>query len=119
MCVFWLLLKLPLCVDMFVQLLTDMPMGIQLPELHQLMLEAAKILNVEPPDLYVRQSPSPNAYTLAINGKNPFVVAHTSLIELLTRKELQVVTNILLAAHVFLRILDYFVTCMFLVHDSG
>lgn len=63
----------------------------QLPELHQLMLEAAKILNVEPPDLYVRQSPSPNAYTLAINGKNPFVVAHTSLIELLTRKELQAV----------------------------
>ncbi|KAL9229502.1 hypothetical protein vseg_004962 [Gypsophila vaccaria] len=63
----------------------------QLPELHQLMLEAAQILNVEPPDLYVRQSPSPNAYTLAISGKRPFVVVHTSLIELLTRKELQAV----------------------------
>lgn len=63
----------------------------QLPELHQLMLKAAEILNVEPPDLYVRQNPSPNAYTLAINGKKPFVVVHTSLIELLTRKELQAV----------------------------
>ncbi|KAK9670102.1 hypothetical protein RND81_13G177500 [Saponaria officinalis] len=63
----------------------------QLPELHQLMLEAAEILNVEPPDLYVRQSPSPNAYTLAISGERPFVVVHTSLIELLTRKELQAV----------------------------
>ncbi|KAK6928530.1 Peptidase M48, partial [Dillenia turbinata] len=61
----------------------------QLPELHQLMVEAAQILNIEAPDLYVRQSPVPNAYTLAISGKKPFVVIHTSLVELLTRKELQ------------------------------
>lgn len=54
------------------------------------MVEAAEILNVEAPDLYVRQSPVPNAYTLAINGKRPFVVVHTSLVELLTRAELQV-----------------------------
>ncbi|KDP46283.1 hypothetical protein JCGZ_10123 [Jatropha curcas] len=63
----------------------------QLYELHQLMTEAAEILNLEPPDLYVRQSPVPNAYTLAISGKKPFVVVHTSLVELLTRKELQAV----------------------------
>ncbi|XP_073159309.1 plastoglobule-localized metallopeptidase 48, chloroplastic isoform X2 [Henckelia pumila] len=63
----------------------------QLPELHQLMLEASGILNIEPPDLYVRQSPVPNAYTLAISGKKPFVVIHTSLVELLNRKELQAV----------------------------
>ncbi|KAJ6302228.1 hypothetical protein OIU77_016337 [Salix suchowensis] len=58
----------------------------QLSELHQLMTEAAQILNMEAPDLYVRQSPVPNAYTLAISGKKPFVVLHTSLVELLTRK---------------------------------
>ncbi|KAJ4729462.1 Peptidase family M48 family protein [Melia azedarach] len=63
----------------------------QLPELHQLMTEASDILNLEAPDLYVRQSPVPNAYTLAISGKKPFVVVHTSLVELLTRKELQAV----------------------------
>ncbi|WCJ27467.1 Plastoglobule-localized metallopeptidase 48 chloroplastic [Euphorbia peplus] len=63
----------------------------QLPELHQLMTEAAAILNLDAPDLYVRQSPVPNAYTLAISGKKPFVVVHTSLVELLTRKELQAV----------------------------
>ncbi|GAB4847971.1 Plastoglobule-localized metallopeptidase 48, chloroplastic [Ancistrocladus abbreviatus] len=63
----------------------------QLPDLHQLMNEAAETLNVEPPDLYVRQSPVPNAYTLAISGNRPFVVVHTSLIELLTQKELQAV----------------------------
>ncbi|GLU11469.1 hypothetical protein SLE2022_282100 [Rubroshorea leprosula] len=63
----------------------------QLFELHGLMVEAAEILNIEAPDLYVRQSPVPNAYTLAISGKKPFVVVHTSLVELLTRKELQTV----------------------------
>lgn len=63
----------------------------QLSELHQLMVEAAAILNIEAPDLYVRQSPVPNAYTLAVSGKRPFVVIHTSLVELLTRKELQAV----------------------------
>ncbi|KAL4352913.1 hypothetical protein GQ457_06G034090 [Hibiscus cannabinus] len=63
----------------------------QLSELHKLMIEAAGILNIEPPDLYVRQSPVPNAYTLAISGKKPFGIIHTSLVELLTRKELQAV----------------------------
>lgn len=63
----------------------------QLSDLHNLMAEAAEILNVNAPDLYVRQSPVPNAYTLAISGKQPFVVIHTSLVELLTRAELQAV----------------------------
>lgn len=62
----------------------------QLSDLHKLMVEAAQILNIEAPDLYVRQSPVPNAYTLAISGKKPFVVVHTSLVELLTKGELQV-----------------------------
>ncbi|KAL2320295.1 hypothetical protein Fmac_029264 [Flemingia macrophylla] len=63
----------------------------QLPDLYHLMVEAAEILNVDAPDLYVRQSPVPNAYTLAISGKRPFVVIHTSLVELLTKAELQAV----------------------------
>lgn len=42
------------------------------------------------PDLYVRQSPHPNAYTLAINGKRPFIVVHTALVELLGPQELKV-----------------------------
>ncbi|MBA0714740.1 hypothetical protein Golax_013697 [Gossypium laxum] len=71
----------------------------QLPELHKMMIEAAGILNIEPPDLYVRQSPVPNAYTLAISGKKPFVIIHTSLVELLTRKELQVFTSFSLPFH--------------------
>lgn len=63
----------------------------QLPHLHQLLLEACKILDLEPPQLYVRQNPAPNAYTFAMRGKQPFIVIHTSLIELLTPEEIQAV----------------------------
>ncbi|KAJ7537932.1 hypothetical protein O6H91_11G028800 [Diphasiastrum complanatum] len=63
----------------------------QLPSLHRLMVEAANILNLEAPDLYVRQNPVPNAYTLAIAGRKPFVVIHTSIVELLKPAELQAV----------------------------
>jgi Zn-dependent protease with chaperone function len=63
----------------------------QLPHLHQLLLEACQILDVEPPQLYLRQNPSPNAYTFAIRGKRPFMVLHSSLLELLTPSETQAV----------------------------
>lgn len=63
----------------------------QLPALHSLMLQAAELLQMPAPDLYIRQSPVPNAYTLAINGKKPFVVVHTALLDLLTPAETQAV----------------------------
>ncbi len=63
----------------------------QLPELHKLLLEACQILDLEPPQLYVQQNPVPNAYTFAMRGKQPFIVLHTSLIELLTPQEIQAV----------------------------
>ena len=63
----------------------------QLPQFHKLLLEACKTLDLEPPQLYVRQHPVPNAYTFAMRGKQPFIVLHTSLIELLTPEEIQAV----------------------------
>ncbi len=63
----------------------------QLPDLHNLLIEACKILDLEPPQLYVRQNPVPNAYTFAMRGKQPFIVMHTSLIELLNPEEIQAV----------------------------
>ncbi|MBD2483708.1 M48 family metallopeptidase [Planktothrix sp. FACHB-1365] len=63
----------------------------QLPDLHQLLLAACKTLDLEPPQLYIRQHPVPNAYTFAMRGKQPFIVIHTSLIELLTSEEIQAV----------------------------
>lgn len=63
----------------------------QLPELYELLLNACQVLDLEPPQLYVRQNPVPNAYTFAMRGKQPFIVVHTSLIELLTPEEVQAV----------------------------
>ncbi|ARV58424.1 peptidase M48 [Nostocales cyanobacterium HT-58-2] len=63
----------------------------QLPHLHQLLLDACKVLDIEPPQLYVRQHPAPNAYTFAMRGKQPFVVLHTSLIDMLEPEEIQAV----------------------------
>ncbi|MCG6134749.1 MAG: M48 family metallopeptidase [Nostoc sp. LLA-1] len=63
----------------------------QLPDLYKLLLEACKILDIEPPQLYIRQHPAPNAYTFAMRGKQPFIVLHTSLVDILTPEELQAV----------------------------
>jgi Zn-dependent protease with chaperone function len=63
----------------------------QLPDLHKLLVEACQVLDLEVPQLYIRQHPVPNAYTFAVRGKQPFIVIHTSLIELLTPEEIQAV----------------------------
>ncbi|MBR8838587.1 MAG: M48 family metallopeptidase [Stigonema ocellatum SAG 48.90 = DSM 106950] len=63
----------------------------QLPQLHELLLEACKILDLEPPQLYIKQHPAPNAYTFAMRGKQPFIVLHTSLVDMLTLEEIQAV----------------------------
>jgi Zn-dependent protease with chaperone function len=63
----------------------------QLPDLHKLLLEACNILDIEPPQLYIRQHPAPNAYTFAMRGKQPFIVMHTSLVDMLTPQEIQAV----------------------------
>ncbi|MBD2329388.1 M48 family metallopeptidase [Alkalinema sp. FACHB-956] len=63
----------------------------QLPELHELLLDACHILDLEPPQLYIRQHPVPNAYTLAMRGQQPFIVVHTALLELLNPPEIQAV----------------------------
>lgn len=63
----------------------------QLPDLHQLLLSACEILDIEVPHLYIQQNPVPNAYTLAFRGKKPFIVIHTSLLELLNPDEIKAV----------------------------
>ncbi|MGD1951398.1 MAG: M48 family metallopeptidase [Leptolyngbyaceae cyanobacterium] len=63
----------------------------QLPDIYQLLVEACEILDIETPQLYIKQHPVPNAYTFAMRGKQPFIVVHTSLVELLNKRELQAV----------------------------
>jgi len=64
----------------------------QMPSLHRLVGESCRILDMpQVPDLYVKSSPVPNAYTLAVGGRKPFVVIHSSLVDMLTEKEIQAV----------------------------
>eukprot|EP00286_Rhodomonas_abbreviata_P021857 CAMPEP_0181305454 /NCGR_PEP_ID=MMETSP1101-20121128/9738_1 /TAXON_ID=46948 /ORGANISM="Rhodomonas abbreviata, Strain Caron Lab Isolate" /LENGTH=394 /DNA_ID=CAMNT_0023411371 /DNA_START=10 /DNA_END=1194 /DNA_ORIENTATION=+ len=64
----------------------------QLPKIYASLQEALKILNLDiPVDIYVKQNPVPNAYTMAMQGKKPFIVIHSSLIELMAEEELQAV----------------------------
>lgn len=64
----------------------------QLPQVHGCLVEACDILGVaQVPDLYVKQNPAPNAYTLAIGGEKPFIVVHSSLLEMCTLAEVQAV----------------------------
>lgn len=60
----------------------------QMPGLHLSLRKACKILDMETiPDLYVKQNPIPNAYTLAFMGRKPFIVVHTALLDLLDEDE--------------------------------
>jgi Zn-dependent protease with chaperone function len=64
----------------------------QMPSLYALLTEACEILHIDVPDLYIRQNPIPNAYTLAINGQRPFIVLHSALLDMgLSAAELQTV----------------------------
>lgn len=63
----------------------------QLPHLHKLLIEACQRLDLDPPELYLQQHPVPNAYTFAMRGQQPFIVLHTSLVDLLTPDEIQAV----------------------------
>ncbi|MFN5516032.1 MAG: M48 family metallopeptidase [Cyanobacteriota bacterium] len=63
----------------------------QLPHLQELLVQACSALDLEVPQLYVQQNPVPNAYTFAMRGKQPFIVLHTALIDLLEPSEIQAV----------------------------
>lgn len=63
----------------------------QLPDIYQLLVEACQVLDLDIPQLYIKQHPVPNAYTFAMRGRQPFVVVHTSLVELLNPAEIQAV----------------------------
>lgn len=63
----------------------------QYPSIYAMLTEACHVLSLPVPELYIRQNPIPNAYTLAVQGNRPFIVIHSSLIDLLTPKEVQAV----------------------------
>jgi Zn-dependent protease with chaperone function len=61
----------------------------QLPDIHRLMIEACRILDLQPPELYISSDPGRNAYTSGHN--NPYIVLHSELVDATTNAELQAV----------------------------
>ncbi|GAA2448688.1 M48 family metallopeptidase [Actinomadura vinacea] len=64
----------------------------QFHNLHDMVRDAAYILDMpEVPEVYVRQSPTPNA--MALGSDHPFIVINTGLIDLLADEELRFVVG--------------------------
>jgi Zn-dependent protease with chaperone function len=62
----------------------------QFAGVHAIFLDAARVLDIEkPPELYVTQDPTVNAWTLGLD--HPFVVVSTGVLDLLDDEELRVV----------------------------
>ena len=61
----------------------------QFPRLHELLGQAATVLDTERPELYVTQDPYPNALTLGVD--RPFIALTSSLYDLLDEDELRFV----------------------------
>ena len=57
----------------------------QCPQLYTLLQEACVILDMREPELYVAQTPIPNAYTSGHN--NPYIVVTTGLLDLMNEDE--------------------------------
>jgi len=58
----------------------------QFPELHKLLIEACRILEVKPPEFYIDQNPVVNAYTTGV--EKPFICVTSGLIELMNEEEI-------------------------------
>jgi Zn-dependent protease with chaperone function len=59
----------------------------QIPAVYKIYEMAARRLDIQPiPDLFIFQSPMPNAYTLGV--REPIIAVSTSLVDLLEEKEL-------------------------------
>lgn len=54
--------------------------------LHEMLVEACEILDVELPQLYITQDPNVNAFTFG--SEQPFIVLNSGLIDLMTEDEL-------------------------------
>jgi Zn-dependent protease with chaperone function len=60
--------------------------SLQCPKLHNMLVEACDILDVDVPQLYINQDPKVNAYTFG--SEKPFIVLHSGVIDLMNDDEL-------------------------------
>lgn len=82
----------------------------QCPKIYKLFKEAADILDMHEPDLFLINNPQPNAFTFGV--ERPFIVLHSGLVDLFTEEELMAVMGHELghvkAGHVLYRSIAYF-----------
>mmetsp|Transcript_53111 Transcript_53111/g.95281 ORF Transcript_53111/g.95281 Transcript_53111/m.95281 type:complete len:751 (+) Transcript_53111:50-2302(+) len=66
----------------------------QYPKLNTMLRRACAVLDIpkdRQPELYIRQNPIPNAYTLAVQTDRPFIVVRTGLLDLMDDAEVEAV----------------------------
>jgi Zn-dependent protease with chaperone function len=82
----------------------------QCPKIYKLFKEAADILDMHEPDLFLTNQPVSNAFTFGV--ERPFIVLHSGLVDLLEEEELMAVMGHELghvkAGHVLYRSIAYF-----------
>jgi Zn-dependent protease with chaperone function len=83
----------------------------QCPKIYKLFKEAADILDMHEPDLFIVSNPVPNAMTMG--AERPFVLLHSGLVDLLEEDELMAVIGHELghvkAGHVLYKTIVYFI----------
>lgn len=82
----------------------------QCPKIYRLFKEAADILDMHEPDLFLTTNPNVNAFTFGV--ERPFIVMHSALVDLLDEDELMAVLGHELGhvkcGHVLYRSIAYF-----------
>lgn len=61
----------------------------QYPEIYEMAQDCAKTLGIGTPEVFIKFSPIPNAYTLASDQSNDLVVFHSALLEIATKDEVK------------------------------
>ena len=86
----------------------------QCPKIYKLFKEAADILDMHEPDLFIASHPAPNAMTMGV--ERPFIVLHSSIIDLLEEDELLAVMGHELghvkAGHVLYKTIAHFLASL-------
>ena len=86
----------------------------QCPKIYKMFKEACEILDMNEPDLFISSHPFPNAMTMGV--ERPFIVLHSSIIDLLEDDELMTVIGHELghvkAGHVLYKTIAYFLKAL-------
>ena len=87
----------------------------QYPEIHAIVAECADILNLAPPDVFIKHSPYFNAMTFGV--ESPFIILHSALVDGFDREELHFIIGHEIG-HIKSRHVLYLTTAYILTHQA-